>query len=66
MFPDPHYIKPPELVRIASDTSAVVKLFPLQHDTVNHYYVVIVPANYKKTPDDVRLDEVKFVSSRNC
>jgi hypothetical protein len=58
MFPGTNDIKPPELVRVASDTSAVVKLYPLQYDTVSYYYIVIVPADYKKTPDDVRLEEV--------
>lgn len=51
-------IRPPELKRVVSDSSALIRLFPLQHDTVSHYMVVVVPANFRKTPDDVRLDEV--------
>ena len=52
-------MRAPELVHIISDSSAVVRLYPAQQETVSHYYVVVVPGNYGNAPDDVRLDEVR-------
>jgi len=52
----------PRLVRVLSDTTVAVELFPLTSSShgghVTHYYVAVVPANLRAASNDVRLDEV--------
>ena len=61
-------LEAPSLVRTVSENSVVIRLHPIsptwqqKHGDILHYYVIVVPANLRMAPDDVKTDEVDLLA----